>query len=85
MMSRSIRRIRNLTGRLMICLMLMVPGVSSVQAQWVSSEGEASSDVPPFEDNVADVPVDGGLSLLLAAGALYGGRRLRRMRSARPK
>jgi hypothetical protein len=27
---------------------------------------------------MGDVPVDGGLSLLLAAGAFYGGRRLHR-------
>lgn len=27
---------------------------------------------------MGDVPIDGGLSLLLAAGAFYGGRRLHR-------
>lgn len=31
-----------------------------------------------FDDNVVDTPVDGGLSLLLAAGAAYGASRLRR-------
>jgi hypothetical protein len=33
-----------------------------------------------FDDNVNDIPVDGGLSLLLAAGAVYGAMRLRRRR-----
>ena len=32
---------------------------------------------PGFDDNVADVPVDGGLTLLLAAGAVLGTRRVR--------
>jgi hypothetical protein len=33
---------------------------------------------PEFEEDLQDVPVDGGLSLLVAAGTLYGVRRLRR-------
>lgn len=33
-----------------------------------------------FDDNTNDMPIDGGLSLLLAAGAAYGARRLRRRR-----
>lgn len=33
------------------------------------------------EDGDAQTPVDGGLSLLLAAGAAYGARRLRRRKS----
>ena len=33
-----------------------------------------------FEDDVVDTPVDGGLSLLLAAGAAYGVSRLRRQK-----
>jgi hypothetical protein len=33
-----------------------------------------------FDDNVVDTPVDGGLSLLLAAGAAYGVSRLRRQK-----
>lgn len=48
----------------------------------MGSEG-SSSGVPGFDDDVEDyneVPVDGGLSLLLAAGAAYGARRLRRRR-----
>lgn len=27
---------------------------------------------PGFEDDVDDVPVDGGITLLIAAGAVYG-------------
>jgi hypothetical protein len=27
---------------------------------------------PGFEDDVDDVPIDGGISLLIAAGAVYG-------------
>jgi hypothetical protein len=33
---------------------------------------------PGFTDDVDDVPVDGGLSLLIAAGAGYGARKLKR-------
>ena len=33
---------------------------------------------PDMEDGDGTVPVDGGLSLLLAAGAAYAGRRLYR-------
>ena len=32
---------------------------------------------PVFDDDVNDVPVDGGLSLLLAAGVGYGAKKLR--------
>ena len=32
---------------------------------------------------MGDVPVDGGLSLLLAAGAAYGGRRLYRKKGTK--
>lgn len=39
---------------------------------------EAGSDGPGFDDNVSDVPVDGGLSLLLAAGAALGASKLHR-------
>lgn len=36
-------------------------------------------------DNVLDAPIDGGLSLLLAAGVLYGTKRIRRSRSRQLK
>jgi hypothetical protein len=38
----------------------------------------AAQDGPGFDDNVADVPVDGGLGLLLAAGVAYGVSRRRK-------
>jgi hypothetical protein len=33
---------------------------------------------PGFDDTVNDVPVDGGLSLLVAAGVGYGAKKLRK-------
>jgi hypothetical protein len=48
----------------------------------VSSDlnGQTLDEDPIGTDNrePGDIPVDGGLSLLLAAGAAYGARRLRR-------
>ncbi len=35
---------------------------------------------PGFGDDVDDVPIDGGLSLLIAAGAGYGLKRLKKVR-----
>lgn len=32
---------------------------------------------PSFADDVSDVPVDGGLSLLVAAGIGYGAKKIR--------
>jgi hypothetical protein len=31
---------------------------------------------PGFDDDVADVPIDGGLSILLAAGVGYGAKKI---------
>ena len=49
-------------------------------ALWGTSDPDPSEDLageaPPAPGN--DVPVDGGLSVLLAAGAAYGAGRLRR-------
>ena len=40
---------------------------------------DADEDGPPvFNDNVPGPPIDGGLSLLLAAGVVVGARRIRR-------
>jgi hypothetical protein len=39
---------------------------------------EISSNPPPFDDNTSDVPIDGGLGFLLAAGIGYGANRLRK-------
>ena len=36
---------------------------------------------PVFDDDVNDVPVDGGLSLLVAAGVGYGAKKLREKRN----
>ena len=35
---------------------------------------------PGFDDEVNDVPIDGGLSLLVAAGVGYGAKKLREKR-----
>jgi hypothetical protein len=32
---------------------------------------------PVFDDDVNDVPIDGGLSLLIAAGVGYGAKKMR--------
>jgi len=36
---------------------------------------------PVFDDDVNDVPIDGGLSLLVAAGIGYGAKKLREQRN----
>lgn len=36
---------------------------------------------PVFDDDVSDVPIDGGLSLLIAAGAGYGIKRVKAQQS----
>ncbi len=36
---------------------------------------------PVFDDDVNDVPIDGGLSLLVAAGVGYGAKKLREKRN----
>lgn len=33
---------------------------------------------PDFEDSIVDAPVDGGLTLLVAAGIGYGAKKLRK-------
>ena len=53
-----------------LCI-LMIATLPPVMAQ----EEELGTEAP---DPGSSVPVDGGLSLLLAAGAAYGGRRLHR-------
>jgi hypothetical protein len=35
---------------------------------------------PVFDDDVNDVPIDGGLSLLVAAGVGYGAKKLKQKR-----
>ena len=40
--------------------------------------GGGPGTVPGFDDNMQDVPVDGGISVLLGAGLAYGAARLRK-------
>ena len=42
------------------------------------SPGGGPGTVPGFDDNTSDVPVDGGISVLLGAGLAYGAARLRK-------
>ncbi len=55
----------------MLCFLaaLIIPSLSHAQ--------------PVFDDDVNDVPVDGGLSLLIAAGVGYGAKKLRDRKLAR--
>ena len=56
---------------LSILLMVMTMNLSNALAS-------TDPDDPSLNDP-ADIPVDGGISLLLAAGAVYGARRLKRI------
>ena len=56
---------------LFILLMVMTMNLSKALAT-------SDPDDPSLNDP-ADLPVDGGISLLLAAGAVYGARRLKRV------
>ena len=40
--------------------------------------GGGPGTVPGFDDNTSDVPVDGGISILLGVGLAYGAARLRK-------
>jgi hypothetical protein len=55
------------TGLLILALCMVLPAV--VHAQ------------PGFGDDVDDVPIDGGLSLLVAAGIGYGAKKLKPKRN----
>jgi hypothetical protein len=41
----------------------------------LSSWAQTFSGAPSFEPDVLDNPIDGGLSLLLGAGAIYGAKK----------
>jgi hypothetical protein len=70
---------RGLGLSLLLSLLLSVCEMPAAAAQELFPAGVgADSDGPGFDDNVSDVPVDGGLTLLLAAGAALGARRVRR-------
>jgi hypothetical protein len=51
-----------LTIGLLICI--LIPSLLNVQ--------------PSFDDSVSDVPIDGGLSLLIAGGIGYGLKKLKK-------
>ena len=53
----------NLIYLILPCILFLLPAI--VHAQ------------PGFTDDVSDVPVDGGLSLLVAAGVGYGAKKIR--------
>lgn len=55
---------RQILVPLLLLLLFMLPSLLHTQ--------------PGFGDDVDDVPVDGGLSLLVAAGVGYGVRKLRK-------
>jgi hypothetical protein len=42
------------------------------------SDDGGSADAPGFGDDIGDVPIDGGISLLVGAGLAYGAARLRK-------
>jgi hypothetical protein len=46
----------------------------------LSSWAQTFSGAPSFEPDVLDNPIDGGLSLLLGAGAVYGAKKIRDFR-----
>jgi hypothetical protein len=57
----------------LLLLQLMIPFALAIGQPGGTDDLDSNPD--------AAVPIDGGLSLLLAAGAAYGGRRLARKRS----
>jgi hypothetical protein len=61
--------IRRITMLIMACLIIAITTV-----------GQGPGGVDDL-GNEPDVPVDGGISLLLAAGAVYGGSKIRRQKS----
>ena len=56
----------------------LLPEAKSQEVGSYSSSTSTYTDGTVFEDNVSDVPIDGGISILLLAGAAYGLRRVRR-------
>ncbi len=72
------------------CTVLLFMSVLGIHAQsdpppfggTVTDEpGELPSDPPAFADDVADlVPLDGGLTLLLAAGVAFGAKKAHQYR-----
>jgi len=51
---------------ILLCILFILPTFLNAQ--------------PVFDDDVNDIPVDGGLSLLVAAGVGYGAKKLKEKR-----
>jgi hypothetical protein len=47
----------------------------------LTSYAQTFVGAPSFEPDVLDNPIDGGLSLLLGAGAVYGAKKIKEYRS----
>ena len=50
-------------------------------AAFTTVMAQSGPPVPPDQNGPAAVPVDGGASLLLMAGAAYGGKKLKALRA----
>lgn len=57
---------KNFIYLILPCILFLLPAILHAQ--------------PSFTDDVSDVPVDGGLSLLVAAGVGYGAKKIREKR-----
>ena len=55
---------------------------SSTYIDTEPSDDGGSADAPGFGDDIGDVPIDGGISLLVGAGFAYGAARLRKKKEA---
>lgn len=57
-----------LNNCILLCILFILPTILNAQ--------------PVFDDDVNDVPIDGGLTLLVAAGIGYGAKKIREKRKA---
>lgn len=62
---------------ILFAALLLLANISTLRAEELGAE----ADVP----SMGDIPLDGGLSLLLAAGAAYGVRRVHRKKESYKK
>lgn len=60
-------------SKIIFAALILILNITSLHAEDLEAESAAPT--------LGDVPVDGGLSLLLAAGAVYGVRRVRRKKN----
>ena len=61
---------RTVIFNILFTTLVLIANITSLHAEDLGAEGDAPS--------MGDIPVDGGLSMLLAAGAAYGVRRVYR-------